>query len=130
MKTTLLWAAAAAAMLALAGCNKAESPDKVQRDVAKATADAEKKDERAAEREAKADASITNDVVKDVDKANQKEVDAAADNAVTQAEGENKVALAKCEALAGDAQKACKDQANAQLKLAKERAKAVKSDRG
>jgi hypothetical protein len=130
MKATILWAAAAAAMLALGGCNKAESPDKVQRDVAKATADAERKDERAAEKEAKADASITNDVVKDVDKANQKEVNAAADDAVTQAEGENKIALAKCAALGGDAQKTCKEQANAELKLAKERAKAIKSDRG
>jgi hypothetical protein len=46
------------------------------------------------------------------------------------AEGENKIALAKCEALAGDAQKACKDQANAELKLVKERAKAPTSDRG
>jgi len=117
-------------MLMLAGCNKAESPEKVQRDVAKATADAEKKDERAAEKEDKADAAITNDVVKDVDKANQREVDAAANDAMTQAEGENKIALAKCEALAGNAQKTCKDQANAELKLAKERAKAVKSDRG
>jgi hypothetical protein len=126
----MLWFPAAAALLVLGGCNKAESPEKVQRDVAKASAEAEKKDERAAEREAKADATITNDVVNDVDKANRKEVNAAVDDAVTQAEGENKIALAKCNALAGDAQKACKDQANAQLKLAKERAKAIKSDRG
>jgi hypothetical protein len=126
----MLSTAAIAAMLALAGCNKAASPEKVQADVAKASVEAEKKDERAAEKEAKADATITNDVVKDVDKANQKEVSAAADDAVTQAEGENRIALAKCEALAGNAQKTCKDQANAELKLARERAKAVKSDRG
>ncbi len=130
MRVTVLWTAAVAAVLALSGCNKAESPDKVQSDVAKATASAEREDERSAEKEAKTDANVTNDVVNDVDKANSKEVAAAADDAVTQAEGENKIALAKCEALAGDAQKSCKDQANAQLKLVKERAKALKSDRG
>jgi hypothetical protein len=49
---------------------------------------------------------------------------------VTQAEGENKIALARCESLAGDAQKACRDQANAQLDLVKQRAKALKRDEG
>ena len=73
---------------------------------------------------------MTNDLSKDVDRANDKEVRAAADNAIIQAEGENKIALAKCEALAGDAQKACRDQANSQLDMVKQRAKALKSDRG
>ena len=61
---------------------------------------------------------------------NDKEVRTAADDAVIQAEGENKIALAKCETLAGDAQKACKDQANSELDMVKQRAKALKSDRG
>ena len=126
---SLLLTAAVVAVFALAGCNKAESPDKVASDVAKATASAEKKDERAEQSAEKTDASVTNDLSKDVDKANQKEVRAAADDAVTQAEGENKIALAKCEALGGDAQKACKDQANAELDMVKQRAKALKSDR-
>jgi hypothetical protein len=130
MRGSLLLTAAAVACLALAGCNKAESPDKVASDVAKATASAEKKDERAEQQAQKADATVTNDLSKDVDKANDKEVRAAADDAVTQAEGENKVALAKCEALAGAAQKTCKDQANAELDMVKQRAKALKSDRG
>lgn len=130
MRASIVWTAAVAAMLVVAGCNKAESPDKVQSDINKAVASADRKDERAADKEARTDAAVTNDLVNDVDKANTKEVGAAADDAVTQAEGENKIALAKCEALGGDAQKACKDQANAQLKLVKERAKALKSDRG
>ena len=62
--------------------------------------------------------------------ANAREARAAADDAVTQAEGENRIALAKCESLADDAQKACKDQANAQLDLVKQRAKALKRDQG
>lgn len=130
MRANLLWTAALAAVLVLAGCNKAAAPDKVDSDVAKATASAETKDERAQEKEARTDAAITNDLSNDVDKANAQAVRAAADDAVTQAEGENKIALAKCEALAGAAQKACKDQANAQLDQVKQRAKALKSDRG
>jgi hypothetical protein len=130
MRASIVWTAVIAAMLAVAGCNKAESPDKVQNDINKAVANADQKEERAAEREAKTDAEVTNDLSKDVDKANAKRVGAAADDAVTQAEAENQIALAKCEALAGDAQKTCKDQANVALKLVKERAKALKSERG
>jgi len=50
------------------------------------------------------------------------------DSAVTQAEGETKVALAKCQALQGDAQKACNDNANAHLDAVKAKAKAAKSE--
>jgi hypothetical protein len=127
MRGSFLLAAAAAAMLVLAGCNKAESPDKVASDVAKATASAEKKDARAEERAEKTDAAVTNDLSKEVDKANDKEVRTAVDDAIIQAEGENKIALAKCEALGGDAQKTCRDQANAQFEMVKQRAKALKS---
>jgi hypothetical protein len=130
MRAGFLLSAAAAAMLVLSGCNKAESPDKVANDVAKATESAEKKDARAEERAEKTDAAVTNDLSKDVDKANAKEVRSAADDAIIQAEGENKIALAKCEALAGDAQKACRDQANSELDRVKQRARALKSDRG
>ena len=87
----------------------------------------EKKDAKAEDRAEKTDAAVTNDLSKDVDKANDKEVRTAADDAIIQAEGENKIALAKCEALAGDAQKTCKDQANAELDMVKQRAKALKS---
>jgi hypothetical protein len=130
MRAGFFLTAAAATMLALSGCNKAQSPDKVASDVAKATAEAQKSDARAEEKAEKTDAAVTNDLATSVDKANDKEVRAAADDAVIQAEGENKVALAKCEALAGVAQKACRDQANAELDMVKQRAKALKSDRG
>jgi hypothetical protein len=61
-------------------------------------------------------------------KAADKSVGAVVDSAVTQAEGDTKVALAKCEALQGDAQKTCKDQANAHLDAVKAKAKAAKSE--
>jgi hypothetical protein len=130
MKANILGLTALAVMLALSGCNKAESPDKVAKDVANATAAAEKKDDRAAQKDAKADAAAQSDISNGLDKAATKEANAAADDAITQAEGENKIARAKCEALAGDAQKDCKDQADARLDQVKQRAKALKKDAG
>ena len=129
-KANILGLAALGVMFALTGCNKAEPPDKVAKDVSNATASAEKKDERAEQKDAKTDAAAQNDIANGLDKAATKEAKAAADDAVTQAEGENKIARAKCEALAGDAQKSCKDQADARLDEVKQRAKALKSDRG
>jgi len=128
MRANLLLSAALTALVALSGCNKAESPDKVANDVAKATADAQKHDDRAEQKAEQTDATVSNDLSKDVDKANSKEARAAADDVVTQAEGQNKIALAKCEALAGDAQKSCKDQANADLDAIKQRAKDLKAE--
>ena len=129
-KMSVSLAAAAAAMLGVAGCNKAESPAKVDSDVAKAANTAAENDVKADEREAKVEASAGADVAKEQEKADAKTADAAADTAVTQAEGDSKVALQKCEALSGDAQKSCKEQANAALDEAKARAKAIKADRG
>ncbi|HVW68670.1 MAG TPA: hypothetical protein VHB68_06820 [Steroidobacteraceae bacterium] len=127
MRANCAGAAAVAALFALGGCNKASPPDKVASDVAKATAEAEKNNARSAKKAEEADAAIADDLDKNVDKANARAASAAADDAVTQAEGQNKIELARCQALAGDAQKACKDQANAELDLVKERAKALKS---
>ncbi len=112
MKSALLYSLAATSLLMLAACNKAESPAAVQNDVAKAA-------DSAAQKDAKAD-----------DKAVAQTVDAAGDAAVTEAEGNNKVALAKCASLSGDAQQACKDKANAELDLAKAKVKAMKADHG
>ncbi len=130
MKMTVIWAAVAAAMLGVAGCNKAESPGKVDNDVAKAANTAADNDVKANESEAKVAASADADTAKSEEKADAKTADATADTAATQAEGDNKVALAKCEALSGDAQKNCKDQANARLDEAKAHAKAMKANRG
>ncbi len=130
MRATLFWTLTAAALLAAGGCNKAESPAKVDSDVSKAADSAAQKDVKANEKLAETDAAANKDVAQAQEKADAKTADAAADNAVTQAEGDNKVALEKCETLGGDAQKACKDQANAALDMAKARAKAMKANRG
>jgi hypothetical protein len=128
MRLALGCALLASALLGLSGCNKAESPDKVQADVAKAQSDAAAENVKADEKQKQVEAEAAKDRADAGAKAADKSVGAVVDSAVTQAEGETKVALAKCEALEGDAQKACKDQANAHMDAVKEKAKVAKSD--
>ena len=128
MRLALSCAVLASALLGLSACNKAESPDKVQADVAKAQSDAAAENVKADEKRRQVEAEAAKDRADAAAKAADKSVGAIADSAVTQAEGETKVALAKCEALEGDAQKACKDKANAHMAAVKEKAKAAKSD--
>jgi len=101
-----------AAML-IGACNNAKSPSTVAKDVdsasqsaAKDTANAE---ERAVDKVADAQKDVQND------QRNEQHVAAVQEEKVakTDAEGDRKVALAKCESLSGDQQRACKDQANA-----------------
>jgi hypothetical protein len=117
--------------LALAGCNKAESPAEVQHDVADARADAQRDvaDAQADARENTADAQ--KDVAdaqadhdpNDVADQTQQASETAAKNdykvAVAQAEATHKVAMEKCESMSGDAQKDCKDRADRDLDAAK-----------
>src|SRR5271168_3531288 len=100
------------AIAAAAGCNNAKSPDAVAKDVAAAQA------KRASEV-----ADAQQDAARDSNKAEAKVADkttdlnnvdakGAYDVAMAQADGDHKVALQKCDALSGDSQKACKDQAD------------------
>jgi hypothetical protein len=118
----------ATALLGLSACNKAESPDKVQTDVAQAQSDAAQENAKADEKRKQVEAEAAQDKMDAAAKAADKSVGAVVDSAVVQAEGDTKVALAKCEALEGDAQRACKDQANAHLDAVREKAKAAKSN--
>jgi hypothetical protein len=122
---TYLASSIAMTILMLAGCNNAKSPDAVAKDVA------------AAQQKASTEvASSENDAAKDLDKAAGKvddklvafNNDAAKDAcniAVAKADGDRKVALANCMAASGDAQKTCKDQADADYDAAKAAAKAA-----
>jgi hypothetical protein len=118
-------------LMGLSACNKADSPDKVQADVAKATSDAQSSDASADATRKQAEAQAYQDMLKAKADAQTQAVDksiaAVADQAVTEAESQTKIALAKCEALDGDARKQCKDQANAHLQQVKDRAKAAKT---
>jgi colicin import membrane protein len=128
MRLAFSCALLASALLGLSACNKAESPDKVQADVAKAQSDAAQENAKADEKQKQVEAEAAKDRADAQAKAADKSVGAVVDSAVTQAEGETKVALAKCAALEGDAQQACKDKANAHMDAVREKAKAAKSD--
>jgi hypothetical protein len=128
MRLPLSCALLASALLGLSACNKADSPDKVQADVAKAKSDAVEANAKADEKQKLVYAEAAKDRADANAKAADKSVGALVDSAVTQAEGETQVALAKCKALEGDAQQACKDKANAHMDAVKEKAKAAKSD--
>jgi hypothetical protein len=128
MKLPLSSTLLASAFLCLSGCNKAESPDKVQADVAKAQSNAAEDNAKADEKVKQVEAQAAKDRADALAKVAAKSVDAVADSAVTQAEGDTKIALAKCQVLEGDAQKSCKDDANAHLDAVKAKAKAVESN--
>ena len=109
----------------VAGCNNAKSPDTVAKDVAVA-------EQKASTEVAETQKDASKDIGKAADKVDDKLADLnntvaskAYDIAETKADGDRKVALAKCNALNGDAQKSCKDQADADYNAAKANAKAA-----
>jgi hypothetical protein len=120
-----LTSAMAIAVLIIAGCDSAKSPDTVAKDVAAA-------EQKAAAEVAKSEKTAEKDLNKAADKVDDTLVNfnnAAAKDAynlaVAKADGDRKVALANCLALGGDAQKTCKDQAEADYGAAKANAKAA-----
>jgi hypothetical protein len=96
---TILIAGAFAA--SLGACNKAEDPAEVEADVAAAQ-------EERAEDVAEAQTDLSEDTMEGQE-----------DTALAKAEGDHKVAIERCEALPGDQQQACKDQADADYEAAK-----------
>jgi hypothetical protein len=109
----------------IAACNNAKSPDTVAKDVATA-------EQKASTEVTKSETSAAKDLGSAAEKVDDKLVafnNAAAKDAynlvVANADGDRKVALAKCESASGDAQKMCKDQAEADYNAAKANAKAV-----
>jgi hypothetical protein len=123
-KLTLIMVAVLAGAT-LGGCNNAKSPDTVAKDVADAQAkrasEVANARQDAAKDETKAEAKV-DDKTADLNNTNAK---GAYDVAMAQADGDHKVALQRCDGLAGDAQKACKDQADAKYDLAKANAKSM-----
>jgi hypothetical protein len=127
MKPALSFALLASALLCLSACNKAKSPEEVQADVAKAQSSAVEENAKADEKVKQVEGDAAKDRADALAKVADKSVNVVADSAVTQAEGETKIALAKCQALQGDAQKTCEDQANAHMDAVRAKAKAAKS---
>ncbi len=111
--------------ICVAACNNAKSPQTVSKDVAKA-------EQKASTEVAKSEDSAAKDLGGAAAKVDDKVVafnnDAAKDAynlAIAKADGDRKVALANCESASGDAQKRCKDQAEADYTAAKANAKAA-----
>ena len=107
----------------LVACNKAKDASDVAHDTARAEQEAQ---DNAAKVQQKADARIASargdvrDEQRDLAHVESVEGQKVAD---AQAEGDYKVALARCESLSGANQKACKDQASADYDAAKAHAK-------
>jgi hypothetical protein len=117
------------AALSVGGCNSAKSPDSVASDVAAAQ-------KKAATETADAQRDASQSVAKAQTKTDDKSIDqtnteakAAYDVAIAKADGTHQVVLAKCQGLSGDAQKKCKDQADADYAAAKANAKAGETSR-
>jgi hypothetical protein len=116
-------AAALFAVVLLGGCNNAHSPSTVAKDVNSASQKAEENtanaEKHAEDKVASADKDVRND------QRNEQHVAAAEgeDVAKTRAAGVRDTSLARCEALSGDRQQACKDQANAAYDMAVAEAK-------
>src|ERR1700753_52386 len=122
---TLLTSVIALSVFLAAGCDSAKSPDTVAKDVAKP-------EQKAAAEVAKSEQAAEKDLNKAADKVDDKLVafnNAAAQDAynlaAAKSDGDRKVALANCLSLGGDAQKACKDQAEADFAAARADAKAA-----
>jgi hypothetical protein len=124
---TLSISAIALAMICAAGCNNAKSPDTVAKDVATA-------EQKASNEVARSENSAEKDIAKDADKVADKMTDLnnaagkdAYNIAVAKADGDHSIALAQCNAQSGDAQKMCKQQADADYDAAKANAKAAEA---
>ena len=127
MKEKAFWTSAVIAMIALTGCHKAEPPATVQRDLAQARDAAADKETKADQKAAETVASADQNMAVESQKADEKTAAAVYDVAVAKADGDHKIAVAKCEAISGNAQKACVDQADAARDMAKAKAETAKA---
>jgi hypothetical protein len=109
-KTCFAVAFALSAVCALGGCDRAKSGAQVARDTNAAEQKAVENIEKS-ERDATHVAAVQNEKMAD-----------------SEADGARRVALAQCEALSGAAQKACREQADANYQLAKANAKQERAE--
>src|SRR5450759_3465538 len=127
MKGKAFWTLAAITMIALTGCNKAEPPATVQRDVAQARDAAADTETKANQKAGETVASADQNMAAESQKADEKTASAAYDVAVAKADGDHKIAAAKCEGISGNAKKAGLDQPDAARDMAKAKAEAAKA---
>lgn len=101
MNRVLTMLIAGAFATTLGACNQAEDPAETRADVAEAQSEA------------------TQDVAEAQADMNQDVMQGQEETALAKAEGEHQVAIEQCEALPGDQQAACKDEADAEFEAAK-----------
>lgn len=111
----------------LGACNQAKNPSDVAKDVNAASQDAAKDTAKAEDKAATKMASAEKDVTSEQRDAQHTDAVQEESVAKTDADGRRKVALAKCEALSGDRQQACKDEATASYDMAIAKAKQERS---
>jgi hypothetical protein len=131
MNTATLMMIAVTGMM-LGGCNKADAPADVREDVAKAQAEGNRDvaDTRADAQKDSIDAETdvtkavadhnVNDAINQAQEADEVAAKGDAKIQLAQAEAAHRVAIEKCEAISGEAQKECKVRANADLDTAKQ----------
>jgi hypothetical protein len=129
MRIQLIMAVGVLSFSTLAGCDKAKSPDAVANDVSSAQQGASA-DVADARKDASKDIAAASEKVDDKSKdLNNAEAKGAYDVGMATADGNHKVTLEKCNAMSGDAQKKCKDLADADYEAAKANLKATEVSR-
>jgi hypothetical protein len=127
-KTTLLFTLAVMVAGGMNACYQAKSPDQVAQDTAaaesKATSVAAKVEQRAADR-INSSQTVVSDEQAAAAHTRAVELEKVAD---TRAEGTHRIALTQCETLAGEPQKACREQADTAFTTAEDEARQVRAD--
>jgi long-subunit acyl-CoA synthetase (AMP-forming) len=127
-KTTLIFTLAVMVAGGVNACYQAKSPDQVAQDTAAAESKADavtgKAEQRAADKIDSAQAVVSDEKAAAAH-TRAIEIEKIAD---TRAEGNHKVALAQCESLAGEPQKACREQADTAFTTAEDEARQVRAE--
>jgi len=121
--------AAILASLLVAGCQRAESPSTVSKDVSSAEQKAASRTERAREDAARDVANAQQQVDQKAINRNNVAAEDSYKVAMARAEGAHDIAVQQCKGLSGDAQRHCQDQADADYEPAKASAKALQVSR-
>ena len=114
------------AMVLACGCNSAKSPAAVATDVAAARQQASTEVTDARKDAAKTIGSATANADSSSKDLNEVGAKSAYDVAVAQADGDHNVAIQQCLALTGEAQKSCKERADAGYDQAKTHANVIR----
>jgi hypothetical protein len=127
-KTRFVITAAILATCVLNACNQAKSPEQVAKDTAAAentaTENAAKVEQSAGDKVNSAQTVVRDEKTAEAHTA-AVEAEKVAD---AKAQGEHKIALAQCESLSGEPQKACKEQADTAFQVAQDQARQAEAN--